>query len=96
MRTVKKVLVAGVSVALKEDHELQCRYRTRRIVVVSKRDPKYDRSTAGAPKAVIIGGLVKETGMAFIEAGALNQCCNALVTPQSVSEMEQEINALLR
>ena len=65
-------------------------------MVVSRLDPKYARDTPGAPKATVVAGLVKDTGMAFIEGPALNQMCTATISPQSISDMEQEMAALLR
>ena len=96
LRTVKKIMVAGVGEILQANLEIQCRYQTRRVVVVNRLDPKYDRTKPGAPKSTVLGGLDKATGQCFMELGALNQHCQTVLTGQTVEEMVQEANALLR
>ena len=94
MRSVKKLLSASVN--LLPRYELQCRYGTRRIVCVAMDDPHYARDTPGAPKTTVLAGIARDTGLPFVEGPALNAVCTVKFTPTEISEMEQEMAAVLR
>ena len=95
LRTCKTILQTSVELADK-NLEWQCRYQTRRIGLVSRLDPGYDRASALRPKFQIVAGIEDRSAKAFVEKGVLTVITGKTWSDVEFLTLEQEINAAIR